>query len=76
MLTRFFMWCTIVNAGLLAISFLFLAFAADFVYKMHGKWFPMPRETFTVVLYAYLGLYKILILVFNLVPWLVLASIG
>lgn len=76
MLTRFFMWCTIVNTGLLAFAFLFLVFASDFVYRMHGKWFPMPRETFSIVLYGYLGVYKLLILVFNLVPWVALAIIG
>lgn len=76
MLTRFFMWCTIVNVGLFALAFLFLAFASDFVYRMHGKWFPMPRETFNLVLYAYLGVYKILILVFNVVPWVALVIIG
>ncbi|MFO7976235.1 MAG: hypothetical protein R6V12_16555 [Candidatus Hydrogenedentota bacterium] len=75
-LTRFFMWCTIVNVALFALAFLFLVFASDFVYRMHGKWFPMPRETFNVVLYCYLGVYKLLILVFNLVPWVALAIIG
>lgn len=69
MLTRFFMWCTILNMGLLALSILILTVAADAVYRMHGKWFPMPRETFTVVIYSFLGVYKIFLLVFNIVPW-------
>jgi hypothetical protein len=76
MVTRFFMWCTIVNMSLFALAFLFLIFGSDFVYKMHGKWFPMPRETFNIVLYSYLGVYKLLIFVFNLVPWVALIIIG
>jgi hypothetical protein len=76
MLTRFFMWCTILNMGLLVLSFLILAFAGDFVYKIHGKWFPMPRETFNVVLYSFLGMYKIIVFVFNVIPWAALAIIG
>jgi hypothetical protein len=76
MLTRFFMWCTILNIGLLVLSFLILAFAGDFVYKIHGKWFPMPRETFNVVLYSFLGMYKIIVFVFNVIPWAALAIIG
>ena len=76
MLTRFFMWCAILNMGLLIISFLILAFAGDFVYRMHAKWFPMPRETFNVVLYSFIGFYKILVLVLNVVPWAALAIIG
>ena len=76
MLTRFFMWCAILNMGLLIISFLILAFAGDFVYRMDAKWFPMPRETFNVVLYSFIGFYKILVLVLNVVPWAALAIIG
>ena len=75
LLTKFFMWCTILNVGLLAFSSLFLAFAGDFVYKMHTKWFPMPRETFNVAIYSFIGIYKIIVLTFNVIPWLVLLII-
>jgi hypothetical protein len=77
MLTRFFMWCTIINAGLLALSFFVVAFGfgSDFVYRMHNKWFSMPRDTFNAVLYLLIGIYKIFIFVFNIVPWLVLVII-
>lgn len=75
-LTRFFMWCTVLNFGLLMGSFVFLAFAGDSVHKMHSKWFPMPRETFNVVLYSLLGIYKIVWIVFNVVPWVALVIIG
>ena len=76
MLTRFFMWCTILNGGLLIFSFLICAFAGDWVHKMHSKWFPMPRETFNVVIYSFLGLFKIVFLVFNVVPWVALLIMG
>jgi hypothetical protein len=76
MLTRFFMWCTILNMGLLIFSVLMLAFAGDFVYRMHGKWFSMSRETFNVVLYSFIGMYKIAVIAFNAIPWAVLAIIG
>ncbi len=71
-LTTFFMWCTILNAGLLIFSFLICAFAGDWVYRMHNKWFSIPRETFNVVIYSFLGLFKIFILIFNLVPYVAL----
>jgi len=76
MLTRFFMWCTILNGGLLILSFLFCTFFGDWVYQMHSKWFPMPRETFNVVIYSFVGLLKIVFLVFNVVPWVALLIIG
>ena len=75
-LTRFFMWCTIINAGLLIFFFLTVAFAGDFVYKIHSKRFPMPREKFNVILYSFMGAYKIFVYVFNIVPWIALAIIG
>ena len=46
--------------------------APDFIYNAHGQLFHLPREAFDVVLYAFLGLYKIFILVFNLVPYVAL----
>lgn len=76
MLTRFFMWCTILNMALLMLSFVMTAFAGNFVYKMHTKWYPMQRETFNAVLYSFIGVYKIIVIAFNAVPWAVLTIIG
>ncbi len=75
-LRDFFMWCTILNAALLLFSFLFMAGAGDFVYRQHSRWFPMPRKRFNAALYSLIGMYKIIVLVFNLVPWAALAIIG
>jgi len=72
MLCVFFMWCTIINAGLLILMSLILAFAGERIYRLHAKWFPMPRETFNAVIYSFLGLYKIVVLVFNVVPYVAL----
>lgn len=72
----FFMWCTIVNAALLIWSFLVCAYAGDRIYRMHGKWFPMPRETFNVAIYSFIGLYKVLVIVFNAVPYIALLIVG
>ncbi|WP_345947266.1 DUF6868 family protein [Natroniella acetigena] len=75
LLRTFFMWCTILNVGLLLLSFPLLILANDYVYKIHSKWFSMPRETFNMVLYSLIGIYKIIIFVFNLVPWVALTII-
>ena len=63
------------NMGLLMLSFLILVFAGDFVYRIHSKWFPMQRETFNVVVYSFIGIYKVIVFVFNIVPWRALAII-
>ena len=72
----FFMWCTILNGALLVLSFLICAWAGDWIYRMHGKWFPISRETFNIAFYSFLGLYKILLFVFNLIPYIALLIIG
>jgi len=71
-LTTFFMWCSIINGGLLALWSTILIISPDLVYRTQSKWFPMPRETFNVVIYSFLGLFKIVFLVFNVVPYLAL----
>lgn len=75
-LQQFFMWCTILNLGLLIIASLILILAGDWAFRIHGSLFPISREAFYVVIYSWLGLLKILIIVFNLVPWLALLIIG
>lgn len=75
-LTAFFMWCTILNGGLLLFWAFLGMLAPELVYQLHSKWFPMPRETFNVVLYAFLGAFKLIVLFFNVVPWLALLLMG
>lgn len=66
----FFMWCTIIDGVLLIFSALVCAFAGDWIYRMHGALFQLKRESFNVVLYGFIGVFKICFLIFNLVPWL------
>ena len=75
-LTTFFMWCTILNGGLLILWTLMCMLAPNLVYRTQSKWFPIPRETFNVVIYAFLGLFKIVFLIFNVVPYVTLLIIG
>ena len=75
-LTTFFMWCTIINGALLLYSSTMFILAPNVVYRIQSKWFPIPRETFNVVYYSFLGLFKIVFLVFNVVPYVALLIVG
>ncbi len=75
-LTDFFMWCTIINAGLFSYWVTVCTLAPDFDYRMQTRWFPIPSEAFDVAIYAFLGLFKIVFIVFNLVPYLALLIVG
>ena len=72
----FFMWCTILNFALLLLSFLIYVCAADWAYRIHNKWYSISRETFNVAIYSFLGLYKVLVIVFNLIPFIALVIVG
>lgn len=72
LLRDFLFWCTVINAGLLLLASLVVKTAGGWLYDTQGKWFSMPQETFNVVVYAVLGIYKILLIVFCAVPWVVL----
>jgi len=73
--TAFFMWCTIIDGGILIVWTLFFVFAPDLIYRIQNRFFPIHRETYNAVIYSFLGLFKILFLVFNLVPYLALVLI-
>lgn len=75
-LRQFFMWCTILTGGLYVATAIVCVFATGWIYRIQSRWFPMPRETFTVVLYAFVGFFKILFLVFVFVPWIALLIVG
>jgi hypothetical protein len=48
----------------------------NLVYRTQSKWFPLPRETFSVVIYTILGLFKMFFLVFNVIPYVALIIVG
>jgi hypothetical protein len=75
-LTTFFMWCTIINGALLCFWITMCILTPDLVYRTQSKWFPIRRETFDVIIYSFLGLFKIAFLIFNVVPYVALLIIG
>ena len=69
-------WCAVINIGLLLWWFLFLAFAHDWTQKFHGKWFKLSTEQFDAIHYGGMGLFKMGLILFNLVPYLALRIVG
>ncbi len=75
-LTEFFKWMTIINIGLLLFStFAVMAFKS-LMMSIHSKMFGVSETQMTVAVYAYLGLFKVLIIVFNIVPYIALLMIN
>lgn len=71
-LTELFKWMTIINIGVFLVTSLGTIAFKRFVCKMHGMIFGIDKDKVPIVLYGYLGTYRIFILVFNLVPYVTL----
>ena len=67
-ITHVLLWCAGLNYVILFIWLGCFVFAHDWMYRMHGRWFKLSIETFDAIHYAGLSVYKIGILLLNLVP--------
>ena len=70
------MWCTIINSGVLLFWFLLFVLARDWMHRYHSRWFPMSKEAFNVVHYSGMGLFKLAVVLFNLVPFIALLIVS
>ena len=61
-------YCSLINLGILLWWFLVFVFAHDKIYQTHCKWFKISVEQFSLINYAGMGIFKLVIFVFNLVP--------
>ena len=65
-------WSAVINLALLLWWFLFFSLAHDWTYRFHGKWFKLTTEQFDALHYGGMAVFKLGILLFNLVPYLAL----
>jgi len=72
----FFLWCTVINYGLLLVWALLFMFAHDALLWWWSKWVRVSGEQFDMLNLAGISLYKMGVLLFNFVPCIVLYIIG
>jgi len=72
---NFLLWCTVINYGLLLLWFLFFVFAHDWIHRLHGRWFHLSGDQFNVIHYAGMSIFKIGIILFNVVPFVALCIV-
>ncbi|OXU14709.1 DUF6868 family protein [Sedimentisphaera salicampi] len=65
-------WCSLINVLLIAFGALLVIALRSEMYKIHSKFFPMDEQQYSAVMFSCLGLYKLLIVVFNIVPYIAL----
>ena len=69
-------WCSIINIGLLLFWFLIILLAHDWVYNFHSKWFKLSVEKFDGIHYMGIAFFKVVVFIFNIVPYFALCIIG
>lgn len=74
-LTRFFLWCSLINGGFFLLASLIIMLRPDFIFNIHSRIFKISREQFNMAVYGFLGLMKVVFLVFNLTPYIALLII-
>lgn len=72
----FLLWCTIANYSILLVWFVVFMSAHDALRQMHGRWFRLSNDQFDALHYLGMTIYKMGILLFNLVPCIVLWILG
>jgi hypothetical protein len=72
MARSFFLLCSVINLGILIVGSLLTVLAHDGLHRLTRRWFRLSVEQFDAISYGWIVLYKIGILLFNLVPCIVL----
>ena len=74
---QFFKCCSIINVSMLIISSIVWGLFPDFTYNVNNKLFSLglSKEGHNQIIYKTIGYYKIIIIVFNVVPYFALSMI-
>lgn len=75
-LCRFLLYTLGINYAILLLWFGVFVFARDWMRRLHGRWFALSDSTFDAIHYGGMAIYKIGILLFNLVPLLALSAMS
>jgi hypothetical protein len=70
------LWCVGLNYVILFIWFGVFVFAHDWMYEMHSRWSRLSVETFDTVHYTGMAVYKVGIILLNLMPLVALYMVS
>jgi hypothetical protein len=71
-LTHVLGWWAALSYGLLVIWFGLFILTHDTMYRIHNKWFDLSMQQFDLFNYCAMGMFKLLIFIFTLGPYLAL----
>lgn len=71
-LTTFFGWCSVINIAFLLFCTIMLTICRGFVKPIHAKLSGVDEEGLETIYFNFLANYKLLTMVFSLVPYVAL----
>ena len=71
-LTVFFGWLCVINTGLLVLSTVMMLVLQNFALKVHSGMFKLDEVDLKKAYFQYLAQFKIVVIVFNLAPYVAL----
>jgi hypothetical protein len=75
-LKEFLIWSIAINYAVLFLWFGVFVYAHDWVYRTHTRWFRLSVESFDALNYGGVAVYKIGVLLLNVVPLIALLIIS
>ncbi len=70
-----FKWMTLINVAILVLSFFLFALFKKTVCRVHGRFFGIDESQVASTSYLYFGIYRLLVIIFNIVPYISLCII-
>lgn len=75
-LTTLFGWVCVINIGLLTLTTLAILSLRQTISRIHSKMFGLAPKDLSSMYFNYLANFKVLILVFNIAPYIALKIVG
>ena len=69
---KFLGWCSMINIGILIYWILAITLGNEFVFHIHTWWFDIPADRFDEIHYTMMGYFKLMVILFNVTPYLIL----
>ena len=69
---KFLGWCSMINIGILIYWILAITLGNEFVFQIHAWWFDIPADRFDEIHYTMMGYFKLMVILFNVTPYLIL----
>ena len=67
---------TLLNYAIVTVWFLVFVYGHEALYRLHTRWFRLSPQDFDKIHYSAMAIYKIGVLLLNLVPLIALAIVG